>query len=102
MYHPPNNVPQANWTFTVTNRLLIEAGATARIFSYVNDPQPGVTRDTISVLEQSNGLRYRAAATYGGNATISYSLVEPSMESGRRYCSKAFSRVSTSLRFSAL
>ncbi len=67
MYQPPNNVPQANWTFTATNRLLLEAGATGRIFSYVNVPQPGVTLDTISVLEQTTGLRYRAAASYGGN-----------------------------------
>ena len=28
----PNNVPQASWSFPATNRLLLEAGVSARIF----------------------------------------------------------------------
>jgi hypothetical protein len=62
----PNNVPQAHWTYTPTNKFLIEASASARIFNWVNKPaHPDVTRETITVLEQSTNFRYRAAANYG-------------------------------------
>jgi hypothetical protein len=62
----PNNVPQAHWTFTATNQLLVEASASARIFNWINTPaHPDVTRDSITVLEQSTNFRYRAAANYG-------------------------------------
>jgi hypothetical protein len=62
----PNNVPQASWTFTATNKLLIEAAVSARIFNWINvSADPQVTEQTISVLEQSTNFRYRAAANYG-------------------------------------
>ena len=62
----PNNVPQVSWSFPATNRLLFEAGAAARIFNWINTPaEPGVTTESISVLEQSTNFRYRAAPNYG-------------------------------------
>jgi hypothetical protein len=62
----PNNVPQAAWSFPATNRLLLEAGVSARIFNWVNTPaEPDVTTQSITVLEQSNNFRYRAAQNYG-------------------------------------
>ena len=61
----PNNVPQATWSFPATNRLLVEAGVSGRIFIWTNMPEPGVTPTTISVLESSNNFLYRAATNYG-------------------------------------
>jgi len=62
----PNNVPQASWSYPATNRLLFEAGVSARIFNWVNTPaEPGVTTESITVIEQSNNFRYRAAPNYG-------------------------------------
>lgn len=64
--YKPNNVPQASWSFPATNRLLFEAGVTARIFNWVNTPaEPDITTLSISVLEQSTNFRYRAAPNYG-------------------------------------
>ena len=61
----PNNVPQASWSFPATNRLLVEAGASARIFIWTNMPEPGVTENTISITESSNNFLYHAAPNYG-------------------------------------
>ena len=61
----PNNVPQATWSFPATNRLLIEAGVSARLFTWTNMPEPGVTENTISITEASNNLLYHAAPNYG-------------------------------------
>lgn len=62
----PNNVPYASWSFPATSRLLFEAAMSARIFNWINTPaEPEVTKDSISVLEQSNNFRYRAAPNYG-------------------------------------
>lgn len=61
----PNNVPQATWSFPATNRLLIEAGVSARLFNWTNMREPGVTENTISVTEASNNFLYRAAPNYG-------------------------------------
>jgi hypothetical protein len=61
----PNNVPQATWSFPATNRLLVEAGVSARIFIWTNMPEPGVTPNTISITESSNNFLYHAAPNYG-------------------------------------
>jgi hypothetical protein len=62
----PNNVPQISWSFPATNRLLFEAGAAARIFNWINTPaEPGITKESISILEQSSNFRYGAAPNYG-------------------------------------
>ena len=61
----PNNVPQASWSFPATNKLLFEAGVSARIFIWTNMPEPGVTENTISITESSNNFLYHAAPNYG-------------------------------------
>jgi len=61
----PNNVPQATWSFPATNRMLLEAGVSARLFNWRNMPEPGVTANTISITESSNNFLYHAAPNYG-------------------------------------
>ena len=77
----PNNISQATWSFPVSNRLLFEAGGMAYIFSWRDLPEPGVTFDMNSILEQSTNFRYRAAQIYtpirkssqmNGRASMSY------------------------------
>ena len=77
----PNNISQATWSFPATSRLLFEAGAMAYIFSWRDLPEPGVTFDMNSILEQSTNFRYRAAPIYtpirkssqvNGRASMSY------------------------------
>lgn len=61
--YSPNYLIQSTWTRPLTNKLLIQAGATLLYFDYPNSRQQGVTPDDISVLELSTGFRYRAAAS---------------------------------------
>jgi Carboxypeptidase regulatory-like domain len=61
----PNNVPQASWNFPATSRLLFEAGVSARLFNWHNEPEPGVTPETISITESSTNFLYHAAPNYG-------------------------------------
>lgn len=77
----PDNITQFTWSFPATNKLLFEAGGMAYIFSWRDLPEPGVTSDLNSVVEQSTNTRYRAAATYApiressqwnGRASVSY------------------------------
>lgn len=77
----PDNITQFTWSFPATNKLLFEAGGMAYIFSWRDLPEPGVTSDLNSILEQSTNIRYRAAATYApiressqwnGRASVSY------------------------------
>jgi hypothetical protein len=77
----PDNISQVTWTFPATNKLLFEAGGMVYIFSWRDLPQPGVTQDLNSILEQSINTRYRAATTYAairessqwnGRASVSY------------------------------
>ncbi len=77
----PDNISQFTWTFPSTNKLLFEGGGMVYIFSWRDLPEPGVTPDLNSILEQSINTRYRAAATYAairessqwnGRASVSY------------------------------
>jgi hypothetical protein len=77
----PDNISQVTWTFPATNKLLFEAGGMVYIFSWRDLPEPGVTQDLNSILEQSINTRYRAATTYAairessqwnGRASVSY------------------------------
>ena len=77
----PDNISQLTWTFPVTNKLLFDAGGMVYIFSWRDLPEPGVTGDLNSILEQSINTRYRSAATYAsiressqwnGRASVSY------------------------------
>jgi Carboxypeptidase regulatory-like domain len=56
----PSGVVQGTWTAPVTNRLLLEAGASWQVANWINFAEPGVTRDDRSILELSNNFRYGA------------------------------------------
>ena len=64
----PDNISQVTWSMPATNRLLFEAGGMLYKFSWRDLPEPGVTTDLNSVLEQSINTRYRSAASYAGQA----------------------------------
>jgi hypothetical protein len=51
---------QALWSHPRTNRLLFEAGGAVVFYTGDKLLQPGVTRDTIAVLDSSRNFRYRA------------------------------------------
>lgn len=62
----PNYLLQQSWQHQASNRVLMEAGNTSLFFDWPNQREPGVTENTISVLEQSTNFRYRSAASgYG-------------------------------------
>ena len=64
-YHfDPDALYQATWTSPRTSKLLLEAGAGAALQSWPAEMQPGVTRDHISITEQSTGMTYNAATSY--------------------------------------
>ncbi|HTI41083.1 MAG TPA: carboxypeptidase regulatory-like domain-containing protein [Vicinamibacterales bacterium] len=60
----PTGFYQASWTAPVTTRLLLDGGMSATINHWPQFRAPGVTKDTISILEQSTGIRYNARETY--------------------------------------
>jgi hypothetical protein len=54
--------------YTATNKLLIEGGASARIFNWPNVPQPdipGLTTAAIPITDQGKNIQYHAAPNYG-------------------------------------
>jgi hypothetical protein len=57
----PSYIVQGRWSAPLTNRLLVEAGASYNTFDPHFTPQDGATRDTISVLELSTNFTYRGA-----------------------------------------
>jgi hypothetical protein len=66
--YKPNNVPQVSWTYTATNKLLVEGAISARIFNWPNVPQPdipGLTTATIPITDQATNIQYHAAPNYG-------------------------------------
>ena len=56
-------INQVTWSHPATNRLLFEAGAALVLYKGDKLLQPGVTRDTISVLDSARNFRYRAMGT---------------------------------------
>ena len=70
--YEPDYQLQTMWTMT-NNRLLIQGGASATIFTVANQlPQPGVTPDIYSALEVSTGTLFRAAANYQTNISHTF------------------------------
>jgi len=64
-YHfRPTGFYQASWTAPLTSRLLMDAAWSATINHWPEFRQPGVTKDTISILEQTTGVRFNARETY--------------------------------------
>lgn len=71
----PNRLVQGTWKAPQTNRLLLDASASAAISHWNTYWSPGVQPDHISVLDQGLGIRYGSSANYWGwpNATDHYS-----------------------------
>ena len=64
-YHfDPDALYQATWSSPVTNKLLLEAGTAVAQGSWPTFMMPGVTKDDISIVELSTGMRYNANADY--------------------------------------
>jgi hypothetical protein len=60
----PSGIAQASWTSTVSNKLLLEAGAGAMLWHQFSELRPEVSSDAISILETATNFRYNAPATY--------------------------------------
>ena len=56
----PSGVVQGTWQAPLTNKLLVEAGASWQVANWVNFAQEGVSRDDRSILETSTNFRYGA------------------------------------------
>ena len=56
----PTGLYQASWNSPVTNRLLLEAGASAMIYNWPTLAQPEVGPSDIAILEQSTSFWYNA------------------------------------------
>jgi hypothetical protein len=71
----PNRLTQLTWNSPRTNRLLLEAGAAFSISQWNSFWHPGVTPDTIRVVDQGLGITYGAVTSYRGwpNHTDRYS-----------------------------
>ena len=64
-YHfRPTGFYQTSWTAPLTSRLLMDAAWSATINHWPEFRQPGVTKDTISILEQTTSVRFNARETY--------------------------------------
>jgi hypothetical protein len=62
----PAGLYQATWTNPLTNKLLLEAGVGRADGSWPTYRQPEVTRDDISIVEQSTGMRYNSGNPIAG------------------------------------
>jgi hypothetical protein len=63
---PRNNLFQATWNWTVTNRFLIEIGETFRPEGWTYDKQPSNSYDLPSILDTGTGVRFRAGSSHLG------------------------------------
>ena len=54
----PNALPLATWTYAASDRLLIEAGASANIFYNNTIRRPDVDDQVIQVTDLDRNLRY--------------------------------------------
>ena len=62
----PAGLYQVTWSAPMTNKLLFEAGAGRADGSWPIYRQPEVTRDDVSIVEQSTGMRYNSGTpTFG-------------------------------------
>jgi hypothetical protein len=91
-YNPgDSSIVQGRWTSTLSNELLVEAGASHYLSSFPRRPQPDATEP--SILEQSTNLRFRSGATYfptpqtvdDYRASISYVTGAHSLKAGFTY-----------------
>jgi hypothetical protein len=86
-HYNPNFMPLASWTYPMTNRILLEAGASGNIHHQTTKRIPGVTPEMIQITEQARNFKYGSRANslavggsyshnprrlYQGRAAISY------------------------------
>jgi hypothetical protein len=62
----PAGLYQATWNNPITNKLLLEAGFGRADGSWPTYRQPEVTRDDVSIVEQSTGMRYNSGTPTAG------------------------------------
>jgi hypothetical protein len=71
-----NYLPLVSWTYPASNRLLIEAGASANVFdNHTKRTDPSVAYDTIAITELSNNFRYGSRAltlTHAGGYRVQH------------------------------
>jgi hypothetical protein len=91
-YNPgDSSIVQGRWTAALSNRLLVEAGASHYLSSFPRRPQPDATEP--SILEQSTNLRFRSGGTYfptpqtvdDYRASVSYVTGAHSLKAGFTY-----------------
>ena len=70
LYYP--KVLGITWNYPATNRLLFSAGTASNWMGYGPFPQIETPLDTISVVEQSNSLRYRSVGVNSTAASAGY------------------------------
>ena len=71
-FYNPNILPIASWTYPMTNRILIEAGAGATVHHQTSKRLEGVTEDVIQITDLTNNFKYGSRANslaVGGSAT---------------------------------
>jgi hypothetical protein len=61
-HYNPNFMPLASWTYPMTNRILLEAGASGNIHHQTTKRIPGVTPDMIQITEQARNFKYGSRA----------------------------------------
>ena len=71
----PAGLYQVTWNSPVTNKLLLEAGVGRADGSWPIYRQPEVTRDDVSIVEQSTGMRYNSGTPTFGPLYYSTQLV---------------------------
>lgn len=70
----PDYLLQATWTSPITNKLLLEGGASYLNFQYRYELQPGASADSISVKNSATGITYGLPASWSDNPSPNVSL----------------------------
>ena len=84
-YHlKPAGLYQVTWNAPLTNKLLLEAGAGRADGSWPIYRQPEVTRDDVSIVEQSTGMRYNSGTPTFGPLTTRRSSCRASASASPR------------------
>jgi hypothetical protein len=70
----PDFLIQATWNSPVTNKFLLDAGASYLDFQYRYELQPGASADSISVKNSATGITYGLPASWSDNPSPNISL----------------------------
>jgi hypothetical protein len=76
---PRNNIFQATWNWTISNRLLLELGQTYRPEGWTYDKQDSVPLSQVGIIDAGTGISYRGVSSLGqdsnnwnGKGNLSY------------------------------